>query len=77
MPTYSPFLIVFIPLCRFRFPSGVIFFLLEGLPVFLESLLLVMSVSFCMSEKVYFTFMFKRHEFQKYLNDFCLLSLEV
>ena len=53
MPTYSPFLIVFIHLCRFRFPSGVIFFLLQGLPVFLVSLLILMPVSFCMSEKVF------------------------
>ena len=53
LPTYSPFLIVFIHLCRFRFPSGVILFLLQGLPVFLVSLLILMPVSFCMSEKVF------------------------
>ena len=40
-------------LCRFRFPSGVILFLLQGLPVFLVSLLILMPVSFCMSEKVF------------------------
>ena len=32
LPVYLPFLVLFIPLFRSRFPSSIIFFLCEGLP---------------------------------------------